>query len=74
MPRGRVEVYRGRRGLQQRTQYYWRWQAGNGQIKATSGEGYNNHAECMAVAREVADALNIPLEDVSQNVPAPELG
>lgn len=45
----RIEIYEGRRGLARRKQFRWRWVAANGRILATSSEGYNNRAECLAI-------------------------
>ena len=59
----RFELYRARKGLLRRTQWRWRLVARNGRIIATSGEGYNNRRDALAMIVAIrAEAPLAPLE------------
>ncbi|MGX7896909.1 YegP family protein [Tsuneonella sp. HG222] len=47
------EIYRARRGLLLRPQWCWRLRARNGRIVATSGEGYNNRGDAVAMINAI---------------------
>jgi uncharacterized protein YegP (UPF0339 family) len=53
-PNGRIEVYASRwRRRSQR--WWWRLRDANGNIVATSGEGYTNQSVCIDMATKVTD-------------------
>jgi uncharacterized protein YegP (UPF0339 family) len=54
----RFEVYRTcRGGVLLRKQWRWRLKAGNGEIIATSGEGYNNRRDCLTTVQRIRDQV-----------------
>lgn len=56
-----VEVYEGRRALQRRKQWRWRFTAENGNILAHSGESYNNVADLIEA---LAVVIGVPVSDL----------
>ena len=44
----------------------WRWhlKASNGKIRADSGEGYKNKAECIAAIEDVKRSRNAPVVEI----------
>lgn len=54
----KVQLYRDEAG-----EWRWRRQSENGQIVATSGEGYANHSDALNIARDVNGVNDVEWDD-----------